>query len=111
MRSRTIAIAVGAVLLVAVAGGGVAWATVGRSDDDTPLTGATLAKATAAALEHTGGGTVTGSEVGDDGAAYSVEIRLESGRSVEVSLDEQFHVLGQEADDDTSGESDESSGD
>ena len=36
---------------------------------DAPLTGAALERATEAALAHTGGGTVTETEVGDDGAA------------------------------------------
>jgi uncharacterized membrane protein YkoI len=40
------------------------------------------------------------SEAGDDGAAYGVEIRLEDGRVVEVSLDANFNVVGDEADDD-----------
>ena len=38
-------------------------------DDDAteaPITGSALDKATAAALDHTGGGTVTGTEVGDE---------------------------------------------
>jgi hypothetical protein len=39
-------------------------------------------------------------EVGDDGAAYGVEIQLEDGRVVEVSLDSSFDVIGDEADDD-----------
>jgi hypothetical protein len=65
-----------------------------------PLTGSALAKASAAALEHTGGGTVTETEAGDDGAAYGVEIRLDDGRQVEVNLDENFNVIGQAVDDD-----------
>jgi hypothetical protein len=43
---------------------------------------------------------VTETEVGDDGAAYSVEVRLEDGSQVEVNLDEGFNVIGQAADDD-----------
>ncbi len=72
----------------------------GAGDNDEPLTGSTLAKATAAALAHTGGGTVTETEIGDDGAAYGVEVKLADGRQVEVELDENFKVVGQEADDD-----------
>ncbi len=49
---------------------------------------------------HTGGGTVTETETGDDGAVYSVEIELDDGRQVEVNLDENFDVIGQETDDD-----------
>jgi uncharacterized membrane protein YkoI len=78
----------------------------GVGDDDKPLTGSTLAKASAAALAHTGGGTVVETEVGDDGAAYGVEVRLADGRQVEVELDENFRVVGQEADDDGKKEED-----
>jgi hypothetical protein len=69
-------------------------------DDEQPLTGTALERATDAALAHTGGGTVTETEIGDDGAAYSVEVRLDDGRQVEVNLDGSFQVLGQESDDD-----------
>jgi uncharacterized membrane protein YkoI len=89
-------------VVVAIAGlsTGIALATTGGGDDDAPLTGSTLDQATAAALEHTGGGTVVETEIGDDGAAYGVEIRLDDGRVVEVNLDENFEVIGQEADED-----------
>jgi uncharacterized membrane protein YkoI len=70
------------------------------NDSDTPLSGGTLDQAVAAALAHTGGGEVTDTEVGDDGAAYGVEIRLPDGSQVEVNLDESFTVIGSEADDD-----------
>lgn len=54
----------------------------------------------AAALEHTGGGTVleAEAEAGDDGAAYGVEIRLDGGSVVGVVLDENFHVVGESED-------------
>jgi uncharacterized membrane protein YkoI len=105
MRKRLIRIGVPVVVLAALAGGGVAWATAG--DDDVPLTGSTLDLATNAALEHTGGGTVIETEVGDDGAAYGVEIRLDDGRVVEISLDENFNVVGRENDDEDGPEDDD----
>ena len=77
----------GGALAVAVIGGGTGFAFAARGDDDKPLAGSTLDKATAAALEFTGGGTVVETEVGDDGAAYGVEIRLDDGSVVEVGLD------------------------
>jgi uncharacterized membrane protein YkoI len=91
-----------------IAGGAIALAVVGgttgfaiaTSDDDQPLTGSALDEATAAALAHTGGGTVIESEAGDDGAAYGVEIRLDDGSVVEVSLDQNFKVIGDASDDD-----------
>jgi len=79
-------------------GGGLAVATGG--DDDQPIAGSARDKAIEAALEYTGGGTVTETETGDGGAAYGVEIRLDDGRQVEVNLDESFSVIGQERDDD-----------
>ena len=48
--------------------------------------------------------TVVETETGDDGAAYGVEVRLDDGSVVEVNLDASFQVIGQEADDDGSGE-------
>ena len=90
-------VALGAVTLTAVAQQG---------DDDQPITGPALDQATKAALDYTGGGTVTETEVGDDGAAYGVEVRLDDGRQVEVNLDENFNVIGQEADDDGANDQD-----
>ncbi len=91
----------GGAVAVILAGGGTALAmATGAGDDDRPLTGSAHERATAAALEHTGGGTVTETEIGDDGAAYGVEIRLPDGSQVEVNLDENFEVIGDEPDDD-----------
>ena len=103
--NRKLAI-IGAV--VVVAGGlsaGIAIAA-GVGDDDQPLTGSTLDQASAAALALTGGGRVLETEVGDDGAAYGVEVRLADGSVVEVSLDENFQVIDKAEDDDGSGDSD-----
>ena len=92
------------VLIVAVVlalGAVTAGLAIGASrGDDKPLTGSTLDRASAAALRHTGGGTVTETEIGDDGAAYSVEVRLPDGSQVDVNLNENFAVIGQETDDD-----------
>ena len=76
-----------------------AGAAVASSEDDRPLRGRVFDRATAAALEHTGEGSVTDTEVGDDGAAYGVEVRLEDGSQVEVELDAGFGVVGTEQDD------------
>lgn len=97
MRKR-MALSSGLVLVVAALSAGIAIAAGG--DDERSLTGSTLEKVTAAALEHTGGGTVTDTEVGDDGTAYGVEVRLVDGTEVEVQLDADFEVVGQEIDDD-----------
>jgi len=77
MDRRTKLVAGGAVAVAVLAG--TAGMALAAGDDDKPLTGSTLDKAVAAALEETGGGTVTETEAGDDGAAYSVEIQLDDG--------------------------------
>lgn len=90
----------GGALALAVLAGGTTLAIASAGDDDQPLTGSALEQATAAALEHTGGGTVIESEAGDDGAAFGVEIRLDDGSVVEVALDADFQVIGDSVDDD-----------
>jgi hypothetical protein len=100
MDRKTRWIAGGALAIVLIAAGTAIAVATGAGDDDQPLSGSNLERATTAALEHTGGGTVIETEAGDDGAAYGVEIRLEDGSVVEVSLDENFNVIGEEADDD-----------
>ncbi len=111
MDRRTKWLAGGTLALAAIgAGTGYVVATEGR-DTDQPLAGTDLDKAVAAALAATGGGTVIETEVGDDGAAYGVEVRLANGNQVEVNLDENFAVIGQEADDDGAGDEEGSESD
>jgi uncharacterized membrane protein YkoI len=93
-----------ALLVIALGAISAGFAIAAAGGDEQPLTGTDLEKATAAALAHTGGGTVTETETGDDGAAYSVEVRLGDGSQVEVNLDENFRVIGQDADDDGAGD-------
>ncbi len=104
MRRRTTLIAGGVLAAAAIAGGtGIAVAN-GAGDNDAPLEGSTLDEAVAAALEATGGGEVLETEVGDEGSAYGVEIRLEDGSQVEVNLDSSFRVINQEPDHDSPNE-------
>jgi uncharacterized membrane protein YkoI len=73
-----------------------------EADDDhgeTAISGDPLARASAAALAHTGGGRVTGTEVGDEESYYEVEVTLDNGRQVDVQLDRTFHVVGDENED------------
>jgi hypothetical protein len=98
--ARKLALIAALVLALGAVTAGIAIGAGGVGGDEKPLTGSTLAQATEAALAHTGGGTVTETETGDDGAVYSVEIELDDGRQVEVNLDENFEVIGQETDDD-----------
>lgn len=104
-RRNTRWLVAGTIALVLV-GGGTALAVATAGDDDRPLSGSDLERASRAALEHTGGGTVIETEIGDDGAAYGVEVRLPDGSVVEVALDERFEVIGEEADDDGSEQED-----
>lgn len=106
MRRRTTTLVITCAAGAAVAAFTVAATTVGDDNDDKPLTGDTLDQATKAALDHVGEGTVVETETGDDGAAYGVEIELEDGSQVEVNLDEDFNVTGEEADDDGNGDDD-----
>jgi hypothetical protein len=107
--TRKLALIAVAVLVVAAVSAGIAIAS-GAGSGEAPLQGNDLERATQAALAHTGGGTVTETEAGDDGAAYSVEVRLADGSQVEVNLDENFDVIGEEQDDDGPGD-DEGAGD
>jgi hypothetical protein len=87
----------GAALALAMLGGSAV--AGGSESDDDALTQRALSRATASALEHTAG-TVTETEVGDEGAAYGVEVRRQDGTEVEISLDENFTVVDEEVDDD-----------
>jgi hypothetical protein len=94
-----------AVAAIAAGGAGVALGTGGDDDaTEKPISGSALDQASAAALEHTGGGEVTGTEVGDEESLYEVEVTLPDGGQTDVQLDRSFNVVGDEADD---GEEDE----
>jgi uncharacterized membrane protein YkoI len=94
---KAIAIAGGAIAVLAV--GGVAIA--GNDDDgsERPIRGSGLDRASAAALEQTGGGKVTETERGDEESLYEVEVTRADGSQVDVQLDRDFQVVGTEGDD------------
>lgn len=98
-RLKILVAAGAAVSAVVAAGAGVALATGGGNDDEPPITGEALDKASAAALDHTGGGEVTETEVGDEESYYEVEVTLDDGSQVDVQLDESFAVVSSEAED------------
>ena len=99
MRKRTKWILAAGLSVAGVIGGaGAVMAT--SADDDAPLTGEQRDKAVAAAKAHVGEGEVTETEMGDDGAAYGVEILKGDGKQVEVNLDRDYRVTGTEDDDD-----------
>ena len=85
-------------------GAGVAVASNNNDDSEAPILGDALEKASTAALEHTGGGRVTETEVGDEESYYEVEVTLDDGSQVDVQLDEDFNVVGDEVE--TGGEDD-----
>jgi hypothetical protein len=80
MRRRTKLMIAGAVV-GAAAIGGTGYAMAGDDDDATerPISGPALAEASAAALQHTGEGRVTDTEVGDEESYYEVEVTLDDG--------------------------------
>ena len=99
MKRNTKIIAGAAIAAVAVAAGtGVAVAASTGDDNEQPITGTALDEASAAALEHTGGGQVSETEVGDEESYYEVEVTLDDGSQVDVQLDEQFNVVGDKVD-------------
>jgi uncharacterized membrane protein YkoI len=104
-RRKTLIVGASA-LALAGAGAGVAVATGGGEDaaegPDVAISGSDLDKASAAALAHTGEGSVSETEVGDEESYYEVEVTLDDGSEVDVQLDRSFDVVGDEADDDSS---------
>ena len=101
-RKKIIAVA-GSVLALGAGGAAIASATgAGPLGDDSeaPIDGAALEQASAAALAHTGEGTVSDTEVGDEESYYEVEVTLDDGSQVDVQLDRSFNVVSSEGDDD-----------
>jgi hypothetical protein len=99
MRPRTAAIIAGAAITGAVVvGGGIALATGGGDDSEPPISADALDEASAAALDHTGEGRVTDTEVGDEESYYEVEVTRPDGSQVDVQLDRAFNVVGDKAD-------------
>ena len=108
------ALAIGGAAIASAAGGGggssqepaaaTAPATENESGNeaneapDQAIGGSDLDKASAAALQHTGGGQVTDTEVGDEESYYEVEVSRADGSQVDVQLDRSFQVVGDEVD-------------
>ena len=101
-RTKLIAGSVGAPIVIA-AGAGIGL-VAGGDAGDRALRGATYERATQAALDHVGEGTVTETESGDGRAAYEVEIRKADGTQVDVELDANFNVMDAGGDDDGRGD-------
>ena len=100
---------VAAAVVAALGAGGAAIAVATGGDDDATekaIEGSALERASEAALDHTGGGRVTGTEVDDEESKYEVEVTRADGGQVDVQLDEDFNVVGDEADDDSAEDDD-----
>ena len=86
---------------LAVGGAAIAGAAGGDDDgDERAISGTALDRASAAALDHTGGGRVTETEAGDEESYYEVEVTRDDGSQIDVQLDRDFQVVGSEGDDD-----------
>ena len=103
MTTRRKLVAGVATLAVLGAGGAAIAVATGGDDDATerPITGSALERAGDAALESTGGGRVTDTEVDDEEGYYEVEVTRDDGSQVDVHLNRDFKVTGDEEDDDS----------
>jgi uncharacterized membrane protein YkoI len=100
-----------AAAVAALGVGGTALASGVGSDDNggtrddgagKPITGPALDKASAIAIDHVGGGRVTGTEFQDEEGYYEIEVTRGDGSQVDVHLDSHYNVL--DASGDGSGE-------
>jgi len=109
MHARAINIQTGlvaaAVAMLLLLGAGVAYAT--GDDSSTQPTGDNIEKAKSAALDHTNGGSVTGTEVGDEEGYYEIEVTSDDGSQADVHLDRDFNVLDTSADNESPDDKDE----
>jgi len=94
-RKKLAATAATAAILALGGVSGIAYAT---GDSSEQATGPGIEKAKSAALDHTGGGRVTGAEIGDEEGYYEIEVTRDSGSQVDVHLDRGLNILGTSAD-------------
>lgn len=86
-----------AVMVLTAAGTGVAVAT--SDDGDATITGPKADRATAAALDATGGGRANAVERDSEkGATWEVEVTKPNGATVDVRLDRNYQVVVIEGD-------------
>jgi uncharacterized membrane protein YkoI len=100
INARTLVIAATVAMLVALGGAGIAYAAGGDSEER--VTSPDAEKAKSAAIAAVGGGSVTEVER-DDGngtGVFEVEVKRDDGSQVEVHLDRDLKVVGQQADED-----------
>jgi hypothetical protein len=90
---------IGAVALVLAGVVGTTAAVAGGDDGEGTVTGPQADRATAAALEITGGGTANAVERDtEDGATWEVEVTRPDGTTVDVRLDDRFRLVVVEGD-------------
>lgn len=113
MRRRLTMILAGLAALAALALGGAAIANAtGVGDDEAQLSSSEAARAGAAALRATGGGTVQESERDNEhGATYEVEVRKPDGSVVDVRLDSSYRVIAVDGDQESNDDNDGQQGD
>jgi hypothetical protein len=114
MKKRLIVFVAGIAAIAALVLGGAAIAGsqgVGPfGDDEASLTGPAADRATAAALEITGGGKANAVERDSEhGATYEVEVTKPNGKTVDVYLDASYNLVSVDGDseENESGESEE----
>jgi hypothetical protein len=102
MNSRTRILAVGASVFALAAGGaGAAMAANGGGGEDAAshVNGAAADQATKAALQITHGGTANSVERdSENGATWEVEVTKADGQTVDVRLDQNYHLVVVEGD-------------
>jgi uncharacterized membrane protein YkoI len=98
---KTLVIAAAVAMLLALGAAGIAYAN--GTDSEEQVTSPEADKAKSAAIAAVGGGTVSEVER-DDGygtsGVYEVEVTRDGGNQLEVHLDGDYNVVGQEADED-----------
>jgi uncharacterized membrane protein YkoI len=92
------ALGLGGAALAGATGGGDDGGGKGDDGSGKPITGTALERASAVALDHTGGGRVSDTEVQDEEGYYEVEVTRGDGSQVDVHLDSHFNVLNESAD-------------
>ena len=109
MHARAINVKTGLVAAVAalllLVGAGVAYAT--GDDSSAQPTGSNIEKAKSIALDHTNGGRVAGTEVGDEEGYYEIEVISDDGSQADVHLDRDFNILTTAADNERPDDKDE----
>jgi hypothetical protein len=90
-----LATGVATVAVLALGGGGIAYA-IGDVEEQATEPG--IKEAKGAALDHTGGARVTGTEVGDEEGYYEIEVTRDDASRVDVHLDRDLNILGTSSD-------------